>query len=97
LGVRPAAASMIRVRGDSMERTLSDGDEILVDGDRRMPGPRDGLFVLRLDGALMVKRLRMAGAQVEVISDNPRYETRLCEADAVAVVGRVVWLGRSLL
>jgi repressor LexA len=53
--------------------------------------------VLRLDGALMVKRLRMAGAQVEVISDNPRYETRLCEADAVAVVGRVVWLGRSLL
>ena len=35
LGVRAAAASMIRVEGDSMEPTLSDGDEILVDRDRR--------------------------------------------------------------
>lgn len=36
LGIRRAdAASLIRVRGDSMEPTLSDGDEILVDTDDR--------------------------------------------------------------
>lgn len=97
LGVRPAAASMIRVQGDSMDRTLSDGDEILVDRDRRTPAARDALFVLRIDGTLMVKRLRAMGGQIEVASDNPAYETRLCDAGQVDVVGRVVWLGRSLL
>lgn len=97
LGVRAEAASMIRVEGDSMEPTLSDGDEILVDRDRRRPGPRDGLFVLRLDGVVMVKRLRPAGAQVEVISDNAAFPARLVAAEQVEVIGRVVWLARSLV
>lgn len=97
LGVRTEAASMIRVEGDSMAPTLSDGDEILVDRDRRQPGPRGGLFVLRLDRVVMVKRLRPAGAQLEVISDNPAWPVRLCAAEEVEVVGRVVWLSRALL
>ncbi|NML06005.1 S24 family peptidase [Sphingomonas sp. G-3-2-10] len=97
LGVRPEAASMVRVAGDSMERTLRDGDEILVDRDRRSPGVRGELFVLRLDGAVAVKRLRWIGREIEVASDNEAYATVTVEAGAVDVIGRVVWLGRALL
>jgi hypothetical protein len=97
LGVRPAAASMIRVEGESMEPTLSDGDEILVDGDRREVRGKGGIFVIRLDGVLMVKRLRPALGGLEVVSDNPAYPVRLARGGEVEVVGRVAWLGRALL
>lgn len=97
LGVRPAAASIVRVQGDSMADTLADGDEILVDRDRRRPGARGELFVLRVDGELMVKRLRAMGREMEVASDNPAYADRVMAAEAVEVIGRVVWLSRALL
>jgi phage repressor protein C with HTH and peptisase S24 domain len=97
LGVAPATAALIRVEGDSMAPTLSDGDEILVDrGARRL---RDGLWVLRLDGALLVKRVavRPDGGRVSVLSDNPAYPGWPdCDPAAVDVVGRVVWVGRRL-
>ena len=97
LGVREAAASMIRVRGESMAPTLADGDEILVDRDRRAPGVRGALFVLRLDGELMVKRLRTLGREIEIASDNPGWPARTAEAGEIEVIGRVVWLSRALL
>ncbi len=97
LGVRPAAASMIRVRGESMMPTLADGDEILVDRDRKAPGARGALFVLRLDGELMVKRLRAIGREIEIASDNPAWPVRTAPAGETEVIGRVVWLSRALL
>jgi SOS-response transcriptional repressor LexA len=91
-GLEPAMLSVIEVEGDSMEPTLRDGDEILVDG---TPRPlRAGLHVLRLDDVLLVKRLEPGPAgMLRVISDNPAYariERPLSEA---TIVGRVVWKG----
>lgn len=97
LGVRPAAASMIRVSGESMAPTLADGDEILVDRDRCRLAARPALYVLRFDGAVMVKRLRALGVEIEVLSDNPAFAPRRCPAADVEVIGRVVWLSRALL
>lgn len=97
LGVRPAAASMIRVEGESMLPTLADGDEILVDRDRRRLAARPALYVLRADGVVMVKRLRALGDEVEIASDNLAFPPRLCAAGEVEVIGRVVWLSRALL
>ncbi|MEN3748803.1 S24 family peptidase [Sphingomonas sp. HF-S3] len=97
LGVRADAASLIRVRGDSMEGTLFEGDEILVDSDRRVPSGRHSLFVIRYDGALMVKRLLPLGSEIEVISDNPDYRSWTAPVGEIDVVGRVVWLGRNLI
>jgi phage repressor protein C with HTH and peptisase S24 domain len=94
LGVRAEAASVIRVKGDSMVPTLEDGDRILVDRDRRRVEGRGGIFVIRLDGELMVKRLRTGVGGIEVISDNPDWETRVVPARVLDVVGRVAWLGR---
>ena len=96
LGVRAEDASMIRVRGDSMEPTLMDGDEILVD--RTPRAWRDGIHVIRVDGDLMVKRLsRVPGGGVLISSDNnavPSLGER--PLDTVDVVGRVLWVGRKL-
>ena len=91
-GLEPAMLSVIEVEGDSMEPTLRDGDEILVD---RSPRPlRSGLHVVRLDDVLLVKRLEPGPAgTLLIISDNPAYPRMERPRADVAVVGRVVWKG----
>ena len=89
-GLDPAMLSAIVVTGDSMERTLSDGDEILVD---RSPRPlRDGIHVVRLDDALLVKRLDTSRpGTITLISDNTAYRPIDLPAADIQVIGRVVW------
>ncbi|MGE5721574.1 MAG: helix-turn-helix transcriptional regulator [Sphingomonadales bacterium] len=91
--------SIIRVEGDSMAPTLVDGDEILVDTGSAQDHLRDGIYVLRIDEALMVKRLAInpASRRVSIRSDNPAYPGWPdCALDSVDVVGRVVWAGRRV-
>lgn len=89
-GLDPAMLSAIAVAGDSMEPTLRDGDEILVD---KTPRPlRDGIHVVRLDEALLVKRVELLrGGHVALASDNPAYRTIEVPMGEIGVVGRVVW------
>jgi len=89
-GLDPAQLSAIRVEGDSMEATLCDGDEILVD---RTPRPwRDGIHVVRAGDALLVKRLDTGRPGViALVSDNPVYRTIELAPEEVEVIGRVVW------
>jgi phage repressor protein C with HTH and peptisase S24 domain len=92
--------SMIRVEGDSMVPTLSDGDEIMVDRGDSAERLRDGIYVLRIDDALVVKRVARNPAKrsISVRSDNEAYPSWPdCDPAAVDVVGRVVWVGRRLL
>lgn len=99
LGADPRALSIIRVEGDSMAPTLGDGDDILVDGGDTAARLRDGIYVLRLDDMLMVKRVaRAPGAgRIAVTSDNVDYPSYPdLAADAVQLVGRVVWTGRRV-
>ena len=92
--------SIIRVEGDSMSPTLNQGDDILVDlgdcGERL----RDGVYVLRIDDALVVKRIAMhpAGKRVTVQSDNPAYpDWPDCDLGQLRCIGRVIWAGRKLV
>jgi len=91
--------SVIRVEGDSMAPTLNTGDDILVDlgdGPERL---RDGIYVLRVDGALLVKRLAIhpVGRRVTVQSDNPAYgDLPDCSLDEIECIGRVIWAGRKI-
>ena len=89
-GLDPAQLSAIRVEGDSMEATLRDGDEILVD---RTPRPwRDGIHVVRAGDALLVKRLDTGRPGViALVSDNPAYRTLELAPEELQVIGRVVW------
>lgn len=97
-GGRPGRLSVIRVEGDSMNPTLADGDEILVDRDDAAGRLRDGIYVLRVEGTLVVKRLGVGpGGRLSVRSDNDAYPGWPdVEPGAVDVVGRVVWVGRRL-
>jgi len=98
-GSPAAKLSVIRVEGDSMAPTLSAGDDILVDlgdGPERL---RDGIYVLRVDGALLVKRLAIhpVGRRVTVQSDNPAYgDLPDCGLDEIDCIGRVIWAGRKI-
>lgn len=92
--------SIIRVEGDSMSPTLNPGDDILVDlgdcGDRI----RDGIYVLRVDEAVVVKRIATnpMRRRITVQSDNPAYpDWPDCEMDSINCVGRVIWAGRKLV
>ncbi|RQW45441.1 S24 family peptidase [Novosphingobium sp. LASN5T] len=94
-GLDPVALSVIAVEGDSMEPTLRDGDEILVD--RTPRALRAGIHVIRLDDMLLVKRLEPGPAgTMRVISDNPAYPASERAMGEVDVVGRVVWKGGRL-
>jgi hypothetical protein len=99
LGADPRALSIIRVEGDSMAPTLDDGDDILVDGGDAAARLRDGIYVLRMDDVLMVKRVARAPGQgrISVISDNPHYRSwDDLPMASVQLVGRVVWTGRRV-
>jgi Peptidase S24-like len=89
-GLDPQALSTIRVEGDSMEPTLREGDEILVDC--RPLRLRDGIYVARTGDALLVKRL-VTGRPglVTLVSDNPAYPAFDLAVSELVVVGRVVW------
>ncbi|HYI38752.1 MAG TPA: S24 family peptidase [Allosphingosinicella sp.] len=91
--------SFIRVQGDSMSPTLADGDDILVDGADGSDRLRDGIYVLRREDTLMVKRLAINpfAARATITSDNPSYpEWKDVDLSTLAIIGRVVWAGRRL-
>lgn len=99
LGADARALSIIRVEGDSMAPTLNDGDDILVDGGDAAARLRDGIYVLRMDDVLMVKRVARAPGpgRISVISDNIQYRSwDDLPMSAVQLVGRVVWTGRRV-
>ena len=92
--------SIVRVEGDSMSPTLNAGDEILIDLDDCVERLRDGIYVLRVDDALVVKRLALhpIGGSVTVQSDNPAYaDWPDCNVDELNCIGRVIWAGRKVL
>lgn len=95
----PDLLSIIRVTGDSMAPALADGDDILVDRGDGAARVRDGIYVLRIDDALVVKRLAVnpAARTLSVRSDNPAYPGWPdCDPGAIDIVGRVVWTGRRI-
>jgi hypothetical protein len=99
LCTRPQRLSMIQVQGDSMVPTLNAGDDIMVDGDDGLDRLRDGIYVLRADGALLVKRLAVNPTTRGFIvrSDNPAYpDWPNIDLNQIDVIGRVIWVGRPV-
>lgn len=96
----PANLSIVRVEGDSMAPTLNAGDDILVDLGDAGERLRDGIYVLRIDDALVVKRIALnpVGRRVTVQSDNPAYpDWPDCGLGDIKPIGRVIWSGRRIV
>lgn len=98
LGADPAKLSLICVDGDSMDPTLCDGDDIMVDHGAAERQLRDGIYVLRMDDVLLVKRVALGpSGKLSIRSDNPQYpDWDDVRAQDVNIIGRVVWTGRRL-
>ncbi|WP_198655759.1 S24 family peptidase [Salinicola sp. CR57] len=88
-GVDPAQVVGVTARGDSMGDTIRDREQVLVNRAQRTP---DGVFLLRMDGELRLKRVqRVAGGAWVLISDNPAYERELIKPEdlgGVEIIGQ---------
>lgn len=99
LTASPNQVSVITVRGDSMHPTLMDGDDILVDSSDNAGRLRDGIYVLRVEEALLVKRIARhpTSGRISIRSDNPAYpDWDDCDPATLCLIGRVIWAGRRL-
>lgn len=101
-GVREDDAVVIYADGQSMEPTIPDGAVLLVNLAHKEMTNND-IFVIRVDGEILVKRLRKEiGGGILIVSDNPekhRYPDILVSPDKedhISLIGRVFWMGARL-
>jgi len=88
----PEALRILRVRGNSMEPELREGDRIVVDTARTVPAAGE-LFVLWDGTGLVVKRVEALTAKgtLRLASAHPDYPAYERPAHEVHVVGKVLW------
>jgi phage repressor protein C with HTH and peptisase S24 domain len=90
---------VIMVDGDSMEPTLRHNDIVLIDLTQRNVIGREGIYVIRIDDCLQVKRVAAnpVARTVTLGSDNPVYPAFAnIRPEDINVLGRVIWLGRQV-
>ncbi len=78
-----------KVRGDSMEPTLYDGDTIVCDN-LGYDG-NDGIFVIQYKGMGFVKRIHKGAKTISIISDNPSYKImeESVQSEDLRIIGKV--------
>lgn len=91
--------SVISVKGDSMTGILEDRDTILID--HTQTEPQDGLFALKMDNGVFVKRVQWTPNKLIIKSNHPDYEPFDIDLSKqtdrnVTIIGKVVWLGRRI-
>ncbi len=89
---------VIQATSDSMQPSIGPRDRILVDKGVTTPD-RDGLYLLEVQGAQMIRRLTLdpAGAGVSIRTDNPAYASvEEVSPERLTVVGLLLWVGRRL-
>lgn len=96
MGLNPQKCCLIHVTGDSMEPTLHKKDVVMLDCSHTIYR-EDGIYCLRLDGGLLVKRVqRINSSQVKIISDNAVYQPYILDLVDVQFIGLAVWIGKRL-
>ncbi|MDH3000356.1 hypothetical protein A1D23_09210 [Chelonobacter oris] len=90
--LKAADCAMFRVNGDSMEPTLKNDEEIIID--RSKSYLEEGkIFVINHGGTIWVKKVQITFDGVELISDNTEYKPislNQDEADNLIIIGQVV-------
>ncbi len=85
---------LINATGNSMQPVIDDRDLLLVDLSQKLITD-EGIYVIRLDTTLVVKRVQKILNGIILISDNPQYPPRELTADNfnendAAVIGKVI-------
>ncbi|ODS10080.1 LexA family transcriptional regulator [Vibrio scophthalmi] len=100
LRVQPDDVFMMRVGGDSMYPTLQDGALIVVKRINEFYG--DGVYVFRINGQIMVKRLQFQPTKIIFKSDNTHlyepWEVLHKELEDIdfQILGKVIWGGGKI-
>lgn len=86
-----------RGEGDSMMPTMLDGDIVLIDTAQKSIDRQDRIWALSYGDLGMIKRVRrLPNGVYRITSDNPVVEPIEVADDEMHVVGRVVWVGRTM-
>jgi len=100
LHVNPNEVFLMLAKGDSMQPTIKDGAMIMVE---KFTGSlADGVYVMRHENNLLVKRLHVLPTGViKVQSDNVIYEPyeltkEQLDQSNLEILGRVVWSGQRM-
>ena len=85
--------------GESMEPTINNGNTVLVDlSDTKLKD--SSIYVLRFGENLFAKRLQQRfDGSVCLKSDNKEYDDQIVKPDELeqlAIIGKVVWIGKDL-
>ncbi|PKF77309.1 transcriptional regulator [Vibrio sp. vnigr-6D03] len=100
LHVNPSEVFLMRAKGDSMYPTLKDGSMMMVKRVQDFSG--DGIYVFRVNGQVMVKRLQFQPTRIIFKSDNEQfYEPwklthKEIESIDFEILGQAVWGGGKL-
>lgn len=90
----PELLTWARGRGDSMAPTIHDGDLVLLDRSQRRVTEQDALWAYTVGDLGAIKRLRIKGDRVVILSDNPNVPPDEEHVDVVNIVARVVFIGK---
>jgi transcriptional regulator with XRE-family HTH domain len=99
LQVEPEDLLLFCIEGESMKPTLFPDDIVLANLKDTIV--RDGLYVVKIENALMIKRLqRLSKDLIQVSSDNPAYESWIINlsefTQRLVIQGRVIRVSRRV-
>lgn len=92
----PQDLAWARGRGNSMSPTIEDNDLVLIDRSDRAVRDQDVIWAFTIGDVAMMKRLRIRGEQVTILSDNDRVPPDYAHPDEINIVGRVSNIVRRL-
>lgn len=85
----PSTLVAVRVKGDSMQTLLYEGDVVVVNTSDKVR-KSGGVFAMNYDGNAVIKRLLYDRREWYLASDNPEFEPVPCKGADCIVIGRVV-------
>lgn len=88
--------TIARGLGDSMTPTLQDGDMVIIDRSQRTIREQDAIWAMTIGDIAMIKRVRIRGERVMILSDNERVPLDEAHHEEIRIVGRVIFIGRKL-
>ena len=78
---------IVTASGDSMAPTFQDGDAVIVDrSETRISA--DGIYAIRVNGSVFIKRVQTLPSGVRLLSDNHLYPPIDAHAGEIDVIGR---------
>lgn len=100
LGAKAEHCGVFWANGTSMDPTISDGDQMLVDFSKKEARGDDKIYLVQNGESVWVKRVRKEWDYVELISDNESYRPIRITADEaqnLQIIGQVIHNGHKLI